>query len=92
MIGYFRLPTHGRDAHRIFLMIPSEIIEIKITAKYAIYGTIGSKGLIFLHAIQYVLGAIRRRLPHFKCHLQVIRTVRRCERGLYTKSKTQCFG
>ena len=43
-IGSFRLPIHSRDAHRNFFMISSEI-GIKILARPALHGTLGSKGL-----------------------------------------------
>ena len=43
-IGSFRLPTHSRDAHRNFFMIPS-YFRIENMAIRAILCALGSKGL-----------------------------------------------
>ena len=44
MIGFFRLPTHCRDAHRNFLMV-SFNFRIEILAIRALMCSLGSKGL-----------------------------------------------
>ena len=73
MKGSFRLPTHSRDAHWnfYFLMIPSEI-EIKISAKSAIYGTLCSKELqkkniIYIYSIVDASSIYRMIRSHLSC-------------------------
>ena len=97
-IGSFRLPTHRRDAHRIFFLVIPSSFRIEILAIRTLSCTLGTKGLNSSNSLNYcgptpAIGALpylfNKMLPSGTYHRQQNKWYpQRCQ--IVTKTVVNC--